>query len=200
MVELNTSGVTDLPPGKIASVVTYLEMTAPPETLQTPGRDDLQLVRIDDPDPDWYRAIYRAIGEDWLWFTRLKLSDEELSAILQAGTTELHALQYQGRDAGLFELDKSALPDIEVAFFGVTRELFGTGAGCWLMARGLEIAWNQSPERVWLHTCNLDHPAAVNFYKKCGFVPYKFAIDIDDDPRITGVLPETAAPHVPLLK
>jgi hypothetical protein len=52
---------------------------------------------------------------------------------------------------------------------------------------------------VWLHTCTFDHPAAVPFYLKSGFKPFKFAIEVTDDPRLFGRLPETAAAHVALI-
>jgi hypothetical protein len=46
----------------------------------------------------------------------------------------------------------------------------------------------------------LDGPAALSFYMKCGFRPYKRAIEIADDPRIARILPEDAAPHVPIIR
>ncbi len=54
--------------------------------------------------------------------------------------------------------------------------------------------------RVWLHTCSFDHPAAVRFYRRHGFRGFKFAIEVSDDPRLAGFLPEDAAPHVPLIR
>jgi hypothetical protein len=52
---------------------------------------------------------------------------------------------------------------------------------------------------VWLHTCTLDDVAAIPFYRRNGFVPYKREFEIFDDPRITGLLPADCAPGVPLL-
>jgi hypothetical protein len=59
--------------------------------------------------------------------------------------------------------------------------------------------WVHKPQRIWVHTCTSDHPAALGFYRKMGFVPYKRAIEIADDPRLTGELPRTAAGHVPVV-
>jgi hypothetical protein len=64
----------------------------------------------------------------------------------------------------------------------------------------LERAWEGSKSRVWVHTCTLDSPVALPFYVKCGFKPYKRAIEVADDPRIRGVLPESAAPQVPIIR
>ncbi|MBV8196845.1 MAG: GNAT family N-acetyltransferase, partial [Candidatus Eremiobacteraeota bacterium] len=54
-------------------------------------------------------------------------------------------------------------------------------------------------ERFWLHTCNLDHPNALAFYKRSGFVPFKREIEVYDDPRIIGIVPKDTAPQVPIL-
>jgi hypothetical protein len=51
-----------------------------------------------------------------------------------------------------------------------------------------------------VHTCTLDHPAALAFYQRSGFVAYRRQVEIDDDPRLDGTLPADAAPHVPLIR
>ena len=61
-------------------------------------------------------------------------------------------------------------------------------------------SWVAATVRVWLHTCNLDSPAALGFYIKCGFRPYKRAIEVADDPRLRGILPEDAAPQIPIIR
>jgi GNAT superfamily N-acetyltransferase len=81
----------------------------------------------------------------------------------------------------------------------LTADLLGRGAGRHLMEHSLAAAWDSAPERVWVHTCTLDHPRALSFYLKAGFSPYKRAIEIADDPRLTGELPSTVAPHIPLI-
>jgi hypothetical protein len=64
----------------------------------------------------------------------------------------------------------------------------------------LNRAWDGSVARVWLHTCTLDCSAALSFYMKCGFRPYKRAIEVANDPRIRGMLSEDAAPQVPIIR
>lgn len=190
-------GYTDLPPGKIASVVTYLEMRRPPQL--PPARSDFAIRRVDHPGLEWYRRLFQGVGEPWLWFSRLRLTDDELSAILHHPATDIFALSYDGIDQGLLEFDRRSFPDIEVVFFGVKQGLIGKGAGRALLAHGLVSEWQRNPQRIWLHTCTSDHPAALAFYQKFGFTPYKRAIEIADDPRLTGQMPRTAAPHVPII-
>jgi GNAT superfamily N-acetyltransferase len=197
-------GYTDLPPGKIASVVTYLEMRERPRNQPMPAPAGLSVRNVPSPDLDWYRELYRAVGQDWLWFSRLRMGDDELARTLDDPNVDLFALSFEGRDSGLLELDRRATPEhatqeVEISSFGLTQDSMGRGAGRYLMAQALDTAWADSPQRVWLHTCTLDHPRALSFYLRAGFVPYKRAMEISDDPRLTGELPRSAASQVPLI-
>ena len=192
-------GYTDLPPGKLANVVTYLEMRTPPLLQVTPTMSGYSVRCEVQPDLDWYRRLYREIGERWLWFGRLRLSDDELRAIVHDQAVDVYALSHGGTDQGLLEFDRRNVPDIELSFFGVTLELIGKGAGRALLQHCLPLAWAHRPQRVWLHTCTADHPAALAFYMKFGFVPYKRAIEIADDPRLIGEIPRSAAQHIPII-
>jgi GNAT superfamily N-acetyltransferase len=197
-IPLALDGYTDLPPGKIANIVTYLEMRAVP-ALPRAVRPDLLVRQLASPDLDWYRALYRRIGEPWLWFSRAVMPDERLSRLIAGPATEIHVLERAGTALGFAELSRAAPGEVEVAVFGVVPEATGTGAARFLMEEALVRAWAADVRRVWLHTCTFDHPAALRFYQARGFRPYKLAIEVSDDPRLTGHLPETAGPHVALI-
>jgi GNAT superfamily N-acetyltransferase len=192
-------GYSDVPAGKIAAVVTHLEMTArPAQRSDPPGAWTLR--RFETPDLNWFRDLYRRVGEEWLWFSRLQMSDADLAAIIHAPLVEVHALVQDGRDEGLLELDFREAGQCELAFFGVTSKLIGSGAGSWLMNRALERAWSRQVARVWVHTCTLDHPAAVAFYQRSGFRPFRRQVEIADDPRLDGTVRRDAARHVPIIE
>lgn len=191
-------GYTDLPPGKLAAVVTYLEMRAP-VPQGPPASLVFEVRRVKKPSLDWYRELYRRVGEPWLWFSRLRMTDDELSSILHDPAVDVFALSFGGKDHGLLEFDRRQMPDIELSFFGVTDQMVGKGAGRTLLAHALPLEWDYHPQRIWVHTCTSDHPSALAFYLKAGFVPYKRAIEIADDPRLTGDVPRSAASHIPLL-
>jgi len=193
------NGYTDLPPGKLAAVVTYLEMRTPPACDRYPTTSEYVVRRVEAPDLDWYRRLFREIGEPWLWFSRLRMTEDQLRAILHDPAIDLFVLSHNEVNAGLLEFDRRCMPDIEILYFGVKPSLIGKGAGRALLQHGLMEEWKYSPQRIWLHTCTLDHPRALEFYRKAGFVPYKRAIEIADDPRLTGELPRDAAPDVPIL-
>lgn len=196
----DVSKLYDVPAGKIAAVVTYLEMRSAPPGLEKHTGLDGKLRRVENPDPDWYRKLFRKIGEDLLWFGRLTLSTEHLCSILSDPDYEVYVLQADGEDSGLLELDFRNEGECELGYFGIVPALVGTGAGRALMTSAIEIAWSHSINRFWLHTCTLDHPRALPFYLRSGFTAYKRQIEIADDPRLTGALRRGATKDVPIIE
>jgi GNAT superfamily N-acetyltransferase len=191
-------GYSDVPDGKIAAVVTHLEMTAPPARREDPP-GNWSLRKVDTPALDWYRDLFRRVGEEWLWFSRARMTDAELAAIIHAPRIEVYALAVDGHDEGLLELDFREAGQCELVYFGVTASLIGRGAARFLMNRALERAWSGDVRRVWVHTCTFDHPSAVAFYQRSGFRPFRRQIEIADDPRLDGTAPRDAAKHVPII-
>ncbi|TCU66095.1 acetyltransferase (GNAT) family protein [Bradyrhizobium sp. R2.2-H] len=192
-------GYSDVPAGKIAAVVTHLEMTAPPaRRADPPGTWTLR--KVDAPALPWYRDLFRRVGEEWLWFSRPRMSDAELAATIHAPGIEVYALVADGCDEGLLELDFREPGQCELVYFGVTARLIGTGAARFLMNRALERAWSRDIRRVWVHTCTFDHPSAVAFYQRSGFRPFRRQIEVADDPRLDGTAQRTAAKHVPIIE
>lgn len=195
-----SDGYSDIPAGKIAAVVTHLEMLAIPPPRPAPPVSGLALRHLPRPEVDWYRALYARVGRDWLWFSRLRMPPAALAAIIHDPLVEVHALSRDGADEGLLELDFRDDGQCELAFFGLAPSLIGTGAGRLLMNAAISRAWARPIRRFWVHTCTLDHPAALGFYRRSGFVPYRQQVEVADDPRLTGALPMTAAPQVPILR
>jgi ribosomal protein S18 acetylase RimI-like enzyme len=192
-------GYSDIPAGKVAAVVTHLEMTARPAPRPDPA-GAWTLRRVEILQLDWFRDLFRRVGEEWLWVSRTRMPDAELAGIIQSPQVEVYALAHEGRDEGLLELDFRQPGRCELVFFGVTAKLVGTGAGRWLMNRALEIAWSRPVTRVWLHTCTFDHPAALAFYQRSGFRAFRRRIEVRDDPRLDGTVPRDVAKHVPVIE
>ncbi len=190
---------TPIPDGKIAAVVTYLEMRSRPNESPVAAPEGIAVRRVPQPGLDWYRDLFRRVGQDWLWFSRLRMTDEELKAAIQDEGVDVFALSHNGEDKGLLEIDRRASPEIELKFFGLVGELVGMGIGRYLMSIAIEQAWSHNPDRFFVHTCTNDSQRAMAFYVKSGFVPYARGIEISDDPRLNGGVPETVAPHVALI-
>ncbi len=193
-------GFHDVPAGKIAMVVTHLEMRNPPPLRETHLPKGVALRQI-TPTLDWYRDIFHRVGaQDWLWFSRLEMSDTDLGAILQNPDVAFYTLSLDGRDEALLELDFRHPDECELAYFGLTPALIGRGAGRHLMNHAIRAAWSKPISRFHVHTCSIDSPQALAFYIRSGFVPLKRQIEVADDPRLIGMLPRDAGPGVPIIE
>ncbi|MDU9003079.1 GNAT family N-acetyltransferase [Sedimentitalea todarodis] len=194
-----TDGSHDIPAGKVAAVVTHLEMREEVTTRPASMPEEATLQSVKQPEPDWYRDLFMRVGGlDWLWFSRLELDDAALGAILHDPDVELYALMQDGIAQGMVELDFRQSDECELAFFGLTSKLIGQGAGRYMMNHAIARAWSRPISRFHVHTCTLDSPQALGFYQGSGFVARRQQVEIADDPRLTGVVPRDAGTHVPL--
>ncbi len=194
-------GYIDLPPGKLANIQTNLEMLSRPKPAPVRAGTDssCRLTRLVKPDAQRYRELFKRVGEPYLWSSRLAITNQELLDIIHDDAEEVYAVQYEGRECGLLELDFRTPDECELTFLGLTGDAVGRGIGRWVMNQAIDRAWSKPIRRFWVHTCNLDHPSALPFYIRSGFVPFKRQIEIMQDPRMIGLLSKDAAPHIPLL-
>ena len=184
-----------VPPGHVAAVVTYLEMHAAPAPAPVPD-SPLSLQRWAAVDPDRYRALFRRVGSRWLWFSRLAMDDAELLAKV----ADVHGvIGPDGADAGFIELDFRVRSICTIRFLGLVPELAGRGHGNWLFAETLRLAWAPGVRHVMVHTCSLDHPAALPAYLRAGFSARSRAFESFPDPRLAGLLPRDVAPQIPIV-
>ena len=190
-----------VPDGHLAAVVTHFEMRVPPHRDDT-ALQELTLVPWEWPDPEAYRALFLHIGAPWLWFSRLEMPDAALTAIIYDADVHIFAIKNAaGRDIGMVELDYRTTGECEIVFLGLVPESSGQGHGRALMAEILRRAWGHpGMRRVWLHSCSLDHPRALQFYMRSGFTAFARETETFPDPRLTGLLPRDCAPHVPLIE
>jgi hypothetical protein len=171
------------PPGGRVRV-TYLEMQSPPREPAPPAPPGIALCRVPNPDLARYRALYRRVGDPWQWVARRVLGDPELRAIFDEPGYELWQPEAAGEPIGFGELDRREAPSVEIRYFGLVEEWIGRGAGRWFLRALIDRAWaGRGTERVWLHTCELDHPGALRFYQRGGFVPYGEGVEEWVDPE-----------------
>lgn len=195
-----THGYFDVPANMLATIVTCLEMRTRPAPRPNPPSDGLMVEPWPSPATDAYRALYRRVGEDWLWVSRAVMDDDKLETIIRDPAVEIYAMTRDGERLGLLELDFREPGECELAFFGLDQSLIGSGAGRIMMNAAIDKAWEKPITRFWVHTCHLDHPAALAFYQRSGFAPYKRMVEIFEDPRQTGKLRADAAAHFPVLQ
>ncbi|SFR85123.1 GNAT family N-acetyltransferase [Sphingomonas jatrophae] len=193
------AGLTAVSNGEVATIVTSLEMLERPRPRPRPAAP-LRLRPWPSPTPSSYRALFARVGSPWLWFSRLVMDDAALTAIIHDPLVQIHAVEdVAGLEVGMLELDFRHSGTCELSYVGLIPELAGKGLGSWLMGHALALAWRKGIDRVWVHTCTLDHPGALRFYRRHGFVPFARAIETFPDPRHSGILPIDAAPQIPLL-
>ena len=162
---------------QLAAVVTTLEMRTVPDGLVIPP-SSLRLDRRGRIAPDAYRTLFRLVGAPWLWFSRLVMSNADLSRVVHDDEVELFAVvDAAGNDVGMLELDFRSAGECELAFLGLVPALAGQGHGRWLLAHAITRAWRPGVTRVHVHTCTLDHPAALATYRRAGFIAVSRAVD-----------------------
>ncbi len=162
-------------------VTTYLQMTDwsqfRPAYLNY--LDGIKVMCMETPDVAFYRFLYTSVGEQWRWRDRLSHSDEEIKALLLAPGTSVHVLYVNGAPAGYIELAEhkegptGRFFSTEIVYFGIRPGYIGRGLGKHLLCHGIAYAWNRGTQRLWVHTCNLDGPHALNNYIKRGFKIYR---------------------------
>lgn len=153
--------------------VYYLEMLAPVRREVPAPRADLSVRHVPRPQVAYYRRLYDAVGRDYRWLSRRKMPDDELAAILQDPRVELHVLYAGNEPAGFAELDRRRPDEIELVQFGLLPPFIGQGLGKFFLQWTIDKAFEYRPRRFWLHTCTLDHPAALPNYLKAGFTLYR---------------------------
>ncbi|HEU5262780.1 MAG TPA: GNAT family N-acetyltransferase [Gemmatimonadales bacterium] len=154
---------------------TYLELKDPGQFQPAFGAfPDVVIERVTRPTADLYRHCYRTVGEAYHWRDRWDWTDDEIRGHLAQPGISLHVATRKDTLMGWYELRR--VPDddsVEIAYFGLAPGAIGRGLGKHVLSCAVRDAWALHPKRVWLHTCTLDHPAALPNYLARGFVAYK---------------------------
>ncbi|MDP7640842.1 MAG: GNAT family N-acetyltransferase [Alphaproteobacteria bacterium] len=177
--------------------ITYMERTAAPQN-DAPPPPGVTFTRQADVSLDAYRDLHRLVGEEWLWWERLVLDDTALSAAISDPGTEIYILSLDAELAGFAELDRSDAAQPAIRYFGLAPDFIGRRLGGHMMECLLRRAWRPEVHRVTLDTCDLDHPAAIPFYRRHGFKETHTELCEAEDPREAGILPMTAGGHIEL--
>jgi ribosomal protein S18 acetylase RimI-like enzyme len=153
---------------------TYLELASPAELRPVDAPTPAPRVeRVGHCPASFYRYLYAEVGRAFRWTDRLAWSDDTISAHLATPGLSLWLLTWEAAPAGYFELKPHDDASIEIAYFGLLPDYFGRGWGKFLLSEAAREAWRSHPTRVWLHTCTLDHPAALPNYIRRGFRPVR---------------------------
>lgn len=176
---------------RVTVTITHLEMRSPDELRPKPvPRSDATVARVLTATPELNRFFYTAVGGRWYWLERLPWAYGDWMRYLDRPELETWVVNVAGIPAGYFELERQPPGDVEIVYFGLLPAHTGRGLGGWALSEAARRAWAMGAERVWVHTCDLDHPGALANYLARGFRPFQVETKEEDlPPRSPGPWP-----------
>lgn len=156
--------------------ITCLQLTHRGQLRVAPTPTDRPALVATRSTPEVSRRLYRAVGDRWYWHDRRGWTDEQWHSWIETRDVRTWVVHDEAVDLGYFQLarggddeSEASLDDVEIAYLGLTDAAIGRGWGGWLLTEAVGAAWDLGAARVWLHTCTLDHPAALSNYRARGF-------------------------------
>ncbi len=168
--------------------ITYLEMRARAELrLVRDAPPDVLLLRAGVPSPELGRFLYASVGGEWYWRERLAWTYDRWMTWLSRPEVETWVVYHRGTPAGYFELEAQPEGNVQITYFGLLPGFIGKRLGGYLLSHAIDRAWRFGPavQRVWVHTCTLDHPGALPNYLARGFKVFReeeHTVDLPDSP------------------
>lgn len=160
--------------------VWHVEMTERPDLSKANRPYDLR--KTTRPLPELNRFLYGTVGAPWCWYVRLTWNYQQWMEYLDRDVVHTWVAYQGATPVGYFELEEQAAGSVEIAYFGLLPEFTGEGLGKLLLEDALYQAWLLAENRVWLHTCTLDHPAALPNYLARGFKVFLEEDTVDEIP------------------
>jgi len=152
--------------------ITYLEMTSEEDVVPFEAERRLEVRQARHPCPEVNRFFYVAVGSDWGWHERLAWDRARWLTWLDRPELETWIGYLDGTPVGYYELEVQPNRQVQLSYFGLLPSFIGRGLGAELLSWAVGRAWELGPERVWLHTCTMDHPRALTNYLGRGFTRY----------------------------
>jgi len=153
----------------------YLEIKSLSELkeVNSPSKD--YFVELADPkDFQLNKFFYKNIGKNCQWIDRLIWTNLNWTDYISNDQLFTYILKDKSEIAGYFELlfNKKS-KEAEIAYFGILEEYYGKKLGGYLLSKAIKNSFNLGCERVWVHTCSLDHKNALKNYLARGMKNFK---------------------------
>lgn len=165
----------------MSTTIYYLQLLPeqPIVSSARPQPEQAKLVECEANAWEVNQFFYRYIGRHWQWFDKQHWSDIQWQHYVADPNLRTWMLLYQGTPAGYFELLKHHDGSVEIMYFGLAKAFIDKKLGGWLLTQALQMARQWTQERIWVHTCNLDHPAALANYQARGMQLYQTEVSAD---------------------
>tara|TARA_B100000941_G_C28404720_1_gene500094 strand:- start:117 stop:626 length:510 start_codon:yes stop_codon:yes gene_type:complete len=132
------------------------------------------LIKKIKPDFQLNKFFYKQVGKKHRWIDRLIWSDEKWMTYISNKNLETYVISKCDELVGFFELlYNPKLKETEISYFGLLEEYIGKGIGGFALSSAIRKAFKKNINRVWLHTCTLDHPNALKNYIARGMTVFK---------------------------
>ena len=120
------------------------------------------------------KFFYKNIGKKHKWIDRLVWTETQWIDYVSNEKVETYIFKYKDNLVGFFELiSHSDKKEVEIAYFGLLEEFQNKKLGSYLLSEAIQISFKKNIDRVWVHTCSLDHKNALNNYIARGMKIFK---------------------------
>ena len=139
--------------------------------------DNYRLILLDPINFQLNKFFYKNIGKKHKWVDRLIWDEQRWIDYVSSEKVKTYVLKNKDDLVGFFELifhyEKN---EVEIAYFGILEEYQNKKLGSYLLSQAIKKSFNKNVNRVWLHTCSLDHKNALNNYVARGMKIFKSEI------------------------
>lgn len=156
----------------------YLEINSLQDLNEgTEPKEDYSLNLLDPINFQLNKFFYKNIGQNHKWIDRLVWTESQWIDYVSNDKVQTYILKYKDDLVGFFELifhfEKK---EVEIAYFGILEEFRNKKLGSYLLSQAIKKSFSQNINRVWVHTCTLDHKNALNNYIARGMKIFKTEI------------------------
>ena len=153
----------------------YLEISSLNDLNESINPSDSYFIDLVEPsDFQLNKFFYKKVGKNYHWIDRLVWTENQWIAYTSDKKVKTYVLKNNNDFAGYFELifhkDKN---EIEIAYLGLLEEYQNKKLGSYLLSSAIKNSFLKKPNRVWVHTCSLDHKNALNNYLSRGMKVFK---------------------------
>ena len=139
--------------------------------------EDYKVNLIEPTDFQLNKFFYKNIGKKHKWIDRLIWTEEQWIKYVSNKNVKTFVLKNKKDLVGFFELIiHSEKQEVEIAYFGILEEFQNKKLGSFLLSDAIKKSFQENIDRVWLHTCSLDHKNALYNYLARGMKIFKSEI------------------------
>ena len=156
----------------------YLELNSLQDLKESKNpSDDFSVNLINPTDFQLNKFFYKNIGKKHKWIDRLIWTEEQWIKYVSNKNVKTFILKNKKDLVGFYELIlHDEKKEVEIAYFGILEEYQNKKLGSFLLSDAIKRSFQENIDRVWLHTCSLDHKNALNNYLSRGMKIFKSEI------------------------